>query len=49
MYLTSAIIPKAIMKTVRIVRSKFVLIDFRAMDIFSINIASFIRILSMEQ
>jgi hypothetical protein len=38
---TRAIIPKAMMKTVRIVLSRFVRIDFRAIRRFSINIANF--------
>jgi hypothetical protein len=39
---TSAMIPKAMIITVRIVLSKFVLIDFNAILTFSTNIARFI-------
>jgi hypothetical protein len=39
---TRAIIPKAMMKMVRMVLSKLVLMDFRAILTFSLNMAKFI-------
>jgi hypothetical protein len=42
---TSAMIPKAMIITVRIVRNKFVLIDFIAILTFSINMALFINLI----
>jgi hypothetical protein len=45
---TSAMIPKAMIITVRIVLNKFVLIDFIAILTFSINMALFINLIFMH-